>query len=766
MKKAIMRLVDLSVNRPRLIVLLTIIITIPFAVQFSKIRIDTDPENMLREDELVRVFHKEVKKTFNIEEFLVLGIVRDDGIFHKDSLKRIKRITDDLLNLKGVVADDVVGLTVTNNVVAKEGVLNVRPPMVKVPETQEDIDRLKKEVLDNPLFKDKLVSSDGKGVVIYVPIENKAIAHEVGGKIKEIYKKEDGPERYYMAGLPIAEDTFGYEMFLQMGLFAPMAGGLLMVVFFVIFRRLSFVIPPMLVAMLSVVWTMGALIGSGFTVHIMSSMIPVFLMPIAICETVHILSDFYEKLPRVNDRKTAILQVFDELAKPLFFAPITTAAGFADLALADIPPVKVFGVFIAIGIVFAWLLSMTFLPAVLMLIKERKPILKKEAGSRALAMIGRFSLGKSMFVVTVGAVLLAISSYGITKLVVNDNPVKWFKKHHPIRVADRELNKLMGGTYISYLILEGAHEDDIKRADVMNYIERLQRHLEKNPVVGKTTSAADVVKRVSYVLHDEDGKYETLPDGKDAIGQYLFLFLMSSAPDELDNFVDYAFKKANIWVQLKSGDNRDMTGVVKYTEDYIKSNPLPDGIKVEWSGLPYLNITWQKLMVTGMLKATIGTWWVVFVLMIFQFRSFWWGVVGMLPLVFSVAFCYGLIGFAGKEYDMPIAVCSTLAIGLGDDFAIHFISRFRERFKAAGDLKSAMEWTMGGEPALAIFRNALVIALGFSPMAIATLTPYVTVGLFFGFLAFFAGIVTLILLPALIGTFKGALLKNQQEVLR
>ena len=131
----------------------------------------------------------------------------------------------------------------------------------------------------------------------------------------------------------------------------------------------------------------------------------------------------------------------------------------------------------------------------------------------------------------------------------------------------------------------------------------------------------------------------------------------------------------------------------------------------------------------------------------------------MLPLVFAVVFSYGLIGFIGKEYDMPIAVCSTLALGLGDDFAIHFISRFRQRFRETKELKQAMELTMGGEPALAIFRNALVVGLGFFPMVMATLTPYVTVGLFFGALAFFSGVTTLIFLPALIGSFKKVLLK-------
>ncbi|HDO36048.1 MAG TPA: RND transporter [Nitrospirae bacterium] len=760
MKRAVMKLVEFSVNRPRLVILLTLILTVFFALQFPRIKIDTDPENMLRKDEPVRIFHDKVKKDFGIKELIVLGIVRDDGIFHRDTLEKIKTLTDGIMKIKGVIADDVVSLSVTNNVVAKDGTLYVRPPLVEVPGTEKGIERLKKEVLDNPLFKDRLVSSDGKGAAIYIPIESKDIAHEVGKKIKALYEKEKGPEKYYLAGLPIAEDTFGYEMFLQMGLFAPMAGLLLMVVLFVIFRRISLVIPPMILAMFAVIWTMGAMIGLGYTVHIMSSMIPVFLMPIAICDSVHILSDFHEKLPRLRDRKKAILQVYEELIKPMFFTSATTAVGFSTLALADIPPVKVFGLFVASGVMAAWFLSMTLIPAALMVFKERKPIPVKEEGSRILGRLGRFSLARSKTVVIIGTVLLVVAVYGVTLLSVNDNPVKWFKKNDPIRVADRVLNKVIGGTYISYLVIEGEKDGDIKRPDVMDYIAGLQRYLKGVPIVGKTTSVADVVKRINYVLHDQDRRYDVLPQNKVSIGQYIFLFLMSSSPDELDNFVDYEFRKANIWVQLKSGDNRDMTAVVKDVENYMKKSPPPEGIKVQWSGLPYLNIVWQHLMVVGMLKATLGSWWIIFMLLIIQFRSFWWGVMAMLPLGLSVLFSYGLIGFGGKDYDMPIAVCSTLALGLGVDFAIHFTQRFRDKFKETGDLQATMEWTMGGEPALAIFRNAVVVGLGFLPMVFATLGPYVTVGLFFGSLSFFAGVTTLIFLPALIGTFRRLLLKQ------
>jgi hypothetical protein len=759
MSNPVRRLVRFSVERPWTVLLLVGILTALLAVQFPKIIIDTDPENMLREDEPIRVFHDRVKKDFGIDELIVLGIVHDDGIFNPGSLEKIRRITEQVLRLKGVIADDVMSLTVTNNVVTMGGALNVRPPMTEVPEDEAGIEALRNEVLDNPLFRDRLVSSDGRGAAIYIPIESKDIAHEVGQEVEAIYTELGGPEKYYMAGLPVAEDTFGGEMFVQMAVVAPLAGGLLMVILFIIFGRVSLVVPPMAVAMLSVIWTMGAMVGLGFKVHIMSSMIPVFLMPIAVCDSVHILSDFFEKLPRAGDRKQAIIDVFDELMKPMFFTSITTAVGFSMLASADIPPVKAFGLFVALGVLVAWFLTMTVIPALLMILRERKAIVAKTEGSPMLAALGRFSLGRSKLVVIAGAVLTVIAVFGVMTLVVNDNPVKWFKKSHPIRVADSVLNDLIGGTYISYLVLEGDAPEDMKRPEVMRYIEGLQEHLESLDLVGKTTSVADVVKRVNYVLHDEDRAYDVLPDTREAIGQYLFLFLMSSEPDELDNMVDYDFSKANVWVQLKSGDNKDMTAVVDDLERYMEANPAPDGVRVQWSGLPYLNITWQKLMVTGMLKATVGSWWVIFALLIVQFRSLWWAVAGMLPLGFSVLFTYGILGFGGKEYDMPIAVCSTLALGLGVDFAIHFVQRFRNKFEETGDLEATMQWAMGGEPALAIFRNAVTVGLGFLPLVLATLLPYVTVGLFFGSLAFFAGITTLIFLPALIGSFKGILLK-------
>ncbi|NOX19905.1 MAG: MMPL family transporter, partial [Nitrospirae bacterium] len=498
-----MMIVEFALKRPKTVIVLVVLITIIFASQFPRVKIDTDPENMLSPEEPVRVFHNKVKKEFGINEMIVLGILREDGIFHIDTLKRIKEITDRIMKIKGVVAEDIVSLSVTNNVVARSGTLHVRPPLYRIPESNRDIERLKKEVLDNPMFKDRLVSADARGAAIYIPIVSKEVAHEVASEIRAIYESMKGPEKYYMAGLPLAEDTFGAEMFKQMAVVAPLAGGFLMILLWLMFRRLSLVIPAMVVAMLSVLWTMGAMIGMGYTVHIMSSMIPVFLMPIAVCDSVHVLSDFYERYPQLKDRARAIKEVFQELFKPMLYTSLTTSVGFANLAWAKIPPVKVFGLFVALGVMFAWLLTITFVPASLMLIKTQRleGIRTRHKKSKLLTLFTGLSIKKSRLIIITGVIMVMVAIYGVSLLRVNDNPVKWFKKNHPIRVADSVLNRIIGGTYISYLVFEGKEKDSMKDPQVVKYIDNLQQYLTEHHLVGKTTSVADVIKRINYVLH-------------------------------------------------------------------------------------------------------------------------------------------------------------------------------------------------------------------------------------------------------------------------
>ena len=763
------RLTKFSLDRPRTIIGFVLILTVLFGLQFPRIQIDTDPENMLEADQPDRVLYDQIKDEFGINDLIVVGIIDEDGIFRPEVLGHLKRTISEILTISGVIVEDVVCLTTTDNIKSSGGLLDIRPVLYEVPQTNEEARQLLQEIKDNPFLYEKIASADGSAIALYIPIQQKDMSYRIASEIQAILDDELlAGQTYHIAGLPVAEDTFGHEMFIQMAVVAPLAFLGIMVLVYLLFGQVLFLVPIGMSAMFSVIWAMGLLIGTGNTVHIMSSMIPVFLMPIAILDTIHILSEFFDRYRVLKDKRRAITEGMKPLYRPMLFTSLTSAVGFASLSLADIPPVRVFGLFVAFGIMAAWVLSMTLVPAVINLMDDRK--LKRtlaapgnarhSAIDRFLKPLGNFAYTRFKTVLILGLAALFIGIIGIRRIQINDNPVKWFKKGHPMRVADTVMNRLFGGTYMAYLVVEGEEPEMIKDPEVVAYIDRLQSYLEADPLIGKTSSVADIVKQINRVLHENDASYHKVTDSRAAIGQFLFLFQSSGDPNDLDNFIDAEARKANIWVQMKGGDNQQMARVESELEQFVTEEAPPDGLGIRWSGPTYINKVWQDLMVYGMLKAILGSFIVVFLLMLIEFRSLTMGVLSMIPLSIAIVLSYGLIGWTEKDYDMPIAVCSSLSLGLGIDFAIHFLQRFRGHYSKSGNVEETNRY-MFSEPGRAIARNAFVISFGFLPLMASTLTPYVTVGIFFALLMIFSTLATFLILPATLRVVAPGVMKGK-----
>ncbi|MDA8340440.1 MAG: MMPL family transporter, partial [Nitrospiraceae bacterium] len=541
-------LVEFSVEHPKLVVILSVIITLIFMTQFPKMKTDTNPKNMLPATSDVRVWNDEVDRTFGLyEDMIVVGIKNEKGIVNADTLGKIKKITDEIMRIKGVASRDVNSFPTITNVTAGEGILHVAPLMTDVPKNEGELKAFRKDLYDNPLFLNRIISKDGKTTAIYVPLEKGANGKEIADRIREILKKEKGDEKYYVAGDPVARDTFGAEMFKLMAIFAPIAGMVMLFVRYLMFKDLFLSVTLMMDAMMSIIWSMGLLIALGFPIHIMSSMAPVFLMAIA-TDSIHIFNEFYFRYKEKRDKKTAIIETMRAVGRPVRYTALATAAGFGVLLFMSIIPVKVFGGLVAFGTVMLRVLSFSFIPAMFMFVKESNLDKASQGEDMATGRASRFlrslaGLGvyKSKATVITGIVLFVMAVIGISKIVVNNNMVEWFKKNSEVRVADREINSALGGTSLGYIVAISKEDDFIKNPGTMRYIEGLQRHIEKLPVVGKTFSVADYVKRINRVLHDDDPKFDTVPETKEAVGQYLFLFSMSAKPSDLDNVVDPAF---------------------------------------------------------------------------------------------------------------------------------------------------------------------------------------------------------------------------------
>jgi predicted RND superfamily exporter protein len=268
----------------------------------------------------------------------------------------------------------------------------------------------------------------------------------------------------------------------------------------------------------------------------------------------------------------------------------------------------------------------------------------------------------------------------------------------------------------------------------------------------------DVVKTVHReLLLGEESDYR-IPDTTNAVGQTLVTYQNSHRPQDLWHFVSPDYRQSSMWLQLTSGDNRDMEALMSHLDRFLLDHPPPGDIRASWFGLTYINVAWQEKMVFGMLESFLGSFVVVLLMMVLLFRSLLLGLLSMIPLTLTVGLIYGIIGLIGKDYDMPVAVLSALSLGLAVDYAIHFLARSREAVAQHGSWQAAMP-VVFGEPARAISRNAIVLSAGFLPLLAAPLVPYQTVGIFIAAIILCAGIATLVIMPALLTLLQSKLFR-------
>jgi predicted RND superfamily exporter protein len=829
--------IRLATERPRSIYAVVGVLVLLTGALMARIEIDTDPENMLPAEQSDRKFHNAVEETFTYHDAIVVGVVNEkhpNGIYNVRSLTALHSLSNSIIALDGVIAPDLASLASVDNIEQEgSGAIRFEWLMHEAPITEQQALDIRDNVNRLPLLKDSLVSGDGKAATIYVPIASKDLSYPLAQEIRALITELDADDDYYITGLPVAEDTFGHDMFVQMGISAPLAGLMIFFLMLYFFRSAKLVIAPMLVAMATVVISMGLLIGFGFTVHIMSSMIPIFLMPIAVVDSVHIMSEFADSYRQGDDAKVTISRVVDHLFTPMLFTSLTSAVGFLSLMLTPIPPVQIFGAFVAFGILLAFLLTILLIPAYI--VRMRPAALDKLAAqtrkphtdtllARTLRRTGRFAMKRGKLITGVAVLAIAVSVAGIYRIEINDNPVRWFKASHPIRVADDVLNEHFAGTYDAFVVL--THKDEaarpaffaaasnllvdvnssyaaalrqqleaktadngayygaliatiddalfdaegpatidslerlmalaeqaqmaskyFQRPDMLEYISRMQRALDASDHVGKSNAVSDVVKVVNRELRGGADSEYRIPDSASGVAQALMQYQSSHRPHDLWHIVTPDFSSTVVWLQLKSGDNQDMSQVINFLDEYIAAQPLPANIEMRMAGKTFINVVWQNVMVMGMLKSLMGAFLIVFLMMAFLFRSARLGILAMVPLSVTILGVYGMIGWIGKDYDMPIAVLSSLTLGLSVDFAIHFIERTRAFLQKSGSFARA-ELQIFEEPARAIARNAIVIAIGFTPLLFAPLVPYITVGVFMAAIMAVSGLTTLVLLPA------------------
>jgi len=873
-------LINTAIDHAKQVALLILAATIAAAAFFPRVVMDTDPENMLKKTEPARLFNDETKRNFDLSEIVIVGIINEedpDGVFNPETLSKIHTLTryaaalrwpdeTDPLKTHGVIAAELVAPSMVDHMSQDApGTLRFDWLMPEPPKTREAARAIRDNALSNPLLKGRMVSQDGRAICLYLPLTEKLISYKVytalQEKIAEINTSPQG-DVFHITGLPVAEGAVGVEMFTQMSTASPLAMVVILALLALFFRKWELMILPMIIATVSIIITMGLMIGAGYPVHILSSMLPIFLMSIAMVDSVHVLSEFFDTYTPETGRADTIRTVMETLFAPMLYTSLTTAAGFLSLTLAPIPPARIFGGFLCIGVMVAWLLTVLFVPAYIMMIPERRFKTfghKHRSGhesrgmARYLTAQGRFTFVHAKTILTGFCLVAAVSIWGITRIQVNDNYAKRFATGHPIRQADTALNRHFSGTYTAYLVLSSTRDDALtqqevqdlshrlahfaqgnenplvrslaaqmgprlsalgrgslsatelsegiaqsiegvsstaddasydawleiqtfleldlqshaifKRPDLLAYVAELQAAMDAEPYIGKTESAADVVRKVNQELTTGKPEDFTLPDTLSKIAECYLQFQQSHRPNDLWHLVTPDYKSAIIRLHFTCGDSMETRKAVAAVKAYTAIHPPPVPLSFEWAGLHYINRVLEIKLVGGFLRSFAGSFLMVLVMMAFLFRSPLWAMLCMVPLGITLPLIYGATGLVGKDYDLPIAVLSALSIGMAVDFAIHFLERSRKAVALTGSWEEALPLVFG-EPARAISRNVLVIAFGFLPLLVASLVPYKTTGVMLFAIMAASGLITLVILPAILTVWESRFFPEKKTRLR
>jgi predicted RND superfamily exporter protein len=517
---------------------------------------------------------------------------------------------------------------------------------------------------------------------------------------------------------------------------------------------------------------------------------PVILVAIGCADGIHIITEYYGRLSEGAEKRAAIIDTMEEISSPVVMTSLTSMAGFGSLVTSSLDPIREFGVFTAFGIFAAMVFSLTFIPAMMMILAPPKRIGRavERTGERTpltrlLDWVAMVTVEKKHIVCLAMIPLFAFVVFMTSQVEVGYGFMKDFKKKSEIRISDDMINEKFPGSISINVILDTGVEDGVKDPEFLKRVELLQEGLEENPLVGESTSLVDFINRMNYVMHDNDAEYNRLPlpvervvvesgvegsaeevveevRGRDLVAQYILLY-ENSGGDDMESVVDFEYRRVNVVFQLKTSYSREIFDIQKEAQAHIDELFTGDA-EGHMSGVGDLIVIISNYIVRSQLISLVTSICVVLLMLFIVFRSFKAGIFSMLPLVFTILANFTIMRCFGVNLDIATAMIASMALGIGIDYAIHFVTRYRiEVFLKDKTPEEAITETIHTTGRAIIF-NALAVAAGFLVLIFSNFRPIINIGWLVAVTMIISSLVTIIVLPSLISLFglDNKILKN------
>lgn len=709
------------------LVMILIVTAFFFDRMVENSRMETDLDEYMPYDHPAFIFSDQAEDIFNIKDGILIAVENKGGIYNPATLKKIKDLTRELQQMKEINKDDVTSLYTAENIVGTEEGLDVKDFYSTIPQTEEALQKLRDDVRNNEMVYKRIVSENEEITLIVAEIDDEVFTLEFYHEILDLAESYEGPEILHVAGVPIVEGTLAYLAPKDMMIMVPIVIAVIILVLYFVMRSIRNTIFTLLVVLFSTIWAFGLMAVFGIPIYSVSTMIPVMLIAIGVADGIHLYSHldlFLFEHPNAN-KIDAVKDMIKGMWKPIAMTSVTTAIGFISLLTSDVYPIKYFGVFTAFGVMMAMVFSLVLIPAAIIVFglprrKAHKEKSKEESGEFAY----KFADGAVKFkalVISVTAVIIVASIIGINEVWINSSFLDKFEKDSDIVLTDAFINQHFGGTNTINVILDSEEYDKFKDPDVQRLIDKMQSDVESIDVVGNSFSLADYLKRMNKVMHADNESYNIIPGSHDLIAQYLLLYEMSGDPDNLWKVVDYDYKQANVNVQLKSDNSKEINRAIEILEKY-RTEFSDLGVNLNYAGSGYKALVFSDLILEGQIKSLLISLLLIIILLSLMFRKISIGFIGSIPIVITAVISFGLMGLLDIPLSTTTALISSIAVGIGIDYAVHFIERYKIYALESGDKDATIKETMHHSGRAIIF-NAMVVIAGFLVLLFSVFPP-------------------------------------------
>ena len=869
-------------KHPRVILGIILGITLFFALQLPRIRFDNNNFRFIPESDPARIADAEMAKIFGDSVPLLIGIQRRySTIIDYKFLEKMQELDKQLLALP--LVKSVVSLTTTTHIeAAGDSIVSGKLVPEHLTGSPEELNTITERLRSLDTYNRSLVSDDLKATqtIIFLNVKQEESGSPetiaVCRKVMSIAEEWDFPDSVaYVTGAPVFSEIVNEATSHDLMFLVPIVVIVVAGVLFFSFRRFTGVFLPLLTVIISCIWAIGAMALLQIPLTILSTVLRVILIAVGSAYGIHVINHYFDEVTQSKEisRETHSAQIVEAMSRvipPVFLAALTTFAGFVSFCFTSVVPIFEFGIFSSFGVLSAFIVAVTLIPAILILRGPRNPTIGGRFGVQPshTGIIDRIIADtlmivhahkRSVLLISLGCIIFA--GLGISKLVIDNVLMEYFEPDVQVVRSDTFIRENFGGSKLLNLIIKGEKQGDVIRPDVLQAIDSLAEYAEENiPEVGKVTSLADVIKRFNQVYNadapaagltpiganstekgekdtfgdfgdfgDDDtttpldktansavtgtvvntgvetqkeraytfsevieklaaaqaarhGRYVSATELVDALKKDInykgaayyeiptdpqkygketqeelsmliqnYLLLMGgNVQDFIDDIHTPATLKVNI--QLRTVGQHDSEQALQAIMAYVKAN-FPKDISVEANGSMFIEQSLNTLVVQSQLISVAVSFGIVFLILAIYYRSIIAGIIGIIPLMISVALNFGFMGIVGIKLNIGTAMVASFAIGIGIDYTIHYLAAYHHEYTKRRDDRNFLIHTFYGSGKAILF-NAVSVGAGFAVLMLSKFNMLSELGLLIALVMATSSFASLTVLPTILSIVK------------